>query len=954
MADRRRFFDVCLATLHSRRLWLAVCILVWTAPAVVSAQRLNITRYDAAAGLPSSRVLSVAQDDTGYLWFGTDAGLSRFDGTVFRSVPLAASSRGTRVIAIETAGDEILYATAEGDVGVVTRAGPQPLIGDGLGVGIRSIAVDRAGGFLLAGPGGVVELRDGSSRRVTAPDRVPAGCCNAALRDSRGRLWAGGTAGLFVIRGGSYARADGIAPGTAVNDLVEASDASVWIATSDGLYRHHAGETARVETGRERVFLSAYAHNDELWFGTRRGALRIAGGRTEPMAGAAGLGAGIVNDIIGDREGNVWMAMEGGVAKWSPSRFVAFTPTSGLPDAFVVDVAASPRGALVAVRSAIVSIGEDRQVQTEISVDPEGDLTITAVAALGEAGLAVGTDRGLVVRSGAGEEFLRVASAPVTALFAAGDTVLVGTESGLRRLDGDTLESLGPSGPASGHVIDVVQDRDGRIWVALASGDVWLGEEAGFRRLAVERDGATIPIVDLAVAGDGVWAATRGAGAWKFSPDGSASSLTRARNGLASDFVDVVLEGLEGEVWLCTSRGVDRWQGDSGIVHFDLADGLAALTCNSGAGAVGPAGTIWLGTALGLSLEVAERPATTQRPVAVISGVYAGGTAADRDVLRSLSADRNDLTIAFSALTYLDEGGTRFQYRLQDTSSRRVAGWSELTKQRRVSFMDLAPGEYLFEVQAISGAGLWSEETAPLEIVIRPRLWNRLPVQVAAATIVILIAGLLFWRRLRRLDGERQQLRVMVDKRTRELVEKNALLERMATTDELTGLANRRFFLDTMERELRKLTRISTDQQLSLLVIDLDRFKSVNDRYGHAAGDAVLRQVAQRLAQSVRATDVPARYGGEEFAILLPDTDSRGAEFLAEKLRDDVETAPVRHDGRTITVTISVGVATIDPPTRYDPAIEDDLVRRADEAMYEAKSGGRNRVVVAPPAQASE
>lgn len=945
---------MCLATLRSRRLWLAVCILVWTAPAVVSAQRLNITRYDASAGLPSSRVLSVAQDATGYLWFGTDAGLSRFDGTVFRPVPLAATSRGTRVTAIEALGDDILYATAEGDVGVVGHEGAQSLIGDGLGVGVRAIVADPAGGFLLAGPGGVVELRDGVSRRVTSPDRVPAGCCNTALRDSRGRLWAGGSDGLFIVRGGGYARAEGIAPESTVHDLVEASDASVWIATSDGLYRHYAGETSRFDTGPEQVFLSAYAYEDELWFGTRRGALRISGGRTEAMDSASGLGAGIVNDIVADREGNVWMAMEGGVAKWSPSRFVAFTPTSGLPDAFVVDLAASPRGVLVAVRSAIVSIDEDRQVQTEIAVEPQGDLTITSVAALGESGLAVGTDRGLVVRAEEDTEFLRIASPPVTALFAGGGALLVGTERGLRRLVGEVIESLGPPELASGHVIDVVEDRGGRTWVALATGAIWLGDDTGFRRLVVERDGAAIPIVDLALAGDGVWAATRGAGAWRLSADGSASSLTRAGNGLASDFVDVVLEGAGGAVWLCTSRGVDRWHGDSGIDHFDLADGLAALTCNSGAGAVSSSGNVWLGTALGLSLEVAERPAAMQPPVVVLSSVHADGAPVDRDMLRNLPPGRRDLSIAYSALTYLDERGTRFQYRLRDSSDRGAGDWSELTKERRVSFMDLAPGQYVFEVAAISGAGLWSETPALLEINVQPSFWDSLPVKIAAGAIVALVAGLLFWRRLRRLDGERQQLRVIVDKRTRELVEKNALLERMATTDELTGLANRRFFLDTMERELRKLTRISTDQQLSLLIIDLDRFKSVNDRYGHAAGDAVLRQVAQRLAQSVRATDVPARYGGEEFAILLPDTDSRGAEFLAEKLRNDVETAPVRHDGRTITVTISVGVATIDPPTRYDPAVEDDLVRRADEAMYEAKTGGRNRVVVAPPAQVSE
>jgi two-component system cell cycle response regulator len=134
-------------------------------------------------------------------------------------------------------------------------------------------------------------------------------------------------------------------------------------------------------------------------------------------------------------------------------------------------------------------------------------------------------------------------------------------------------------------------------------------------------------------------------------------------------------------------------------------------------------------------------------------------------------------------------------------------------------------------------------------------------------------------------------------------------------------------------------------EPVATLLIDMDHFKSINDTYGHAAGDEVLKEFALRLATSVRAIDVLCRYGGEEFVVVMPDTQQEDACRIAERIRLHVAGAPFRiHGGRdTISATISIGVA-----SSHDP--EDTLealLQRADEALYEAKSGGRNRVVTA-------
>lgn len=165
-------------------------------------------------------------------------------------------------------------------------------------------------------------------------------------------------------------------------------------------------------------------------------------------------------------------------------------------------------------------------------------------------------------------------------------------------------------------------------------------------------------------------------------------------------------------------------------------------------------------------------------------------------------------------------------------------------------------------------------------------------------------------------------------------------LEDLAATDGLTGLANRAYFDQYIRTEVAQCRR--NGQPLSLLMVDIDRFKAVNDTLGHPCGDEVLRKVAEILGATVRNSDTAARYGGEEFVVVLPETELEGAAALAEKLRDQVEKTPILYKGQTVKVTISIGVS-----TQYSHPLnsEKDLIKAADDNMYRAKDAGRNRVV---------
>lgn len=165
-------------------------------------------------------------------------------------------------------------------------------------------------------------------------------------------------------------------------------------------------------------------------------------------------------------------------------------------------------------------------------------------------------------------------------------------------------------------------------------------------------------------------------------------------------------------------------------------------------------------------------------------------------------------------------------------------------------------------------------------------------------------------------------------------------LERLASTDPLTGLSNRRHLFDNAETLLRAAAR--SPAPMSALMVDIDHFKNVNDKLGHAAGDTVLQEIAVRLGQNLRSGDLLGRVGGEEFAILLPATGADAARGVAERLRLAVSGAPIALGSGEVTVTISLGVAVLAGPA----ATMEKLLRRADEALYAAKRGGRNRAVL--------
>jgi diguanylate cyclase (GGDEF)-like protein len=189
---------------------------------------------------------------------------------------------------------------------------------------------------------------------------------------------------------------------------------------------------------------------------------------------------------------------------------------------------------------------------------------------------------------------------------------------------------------------------------------------------------------------------------------------------------------------------------------------------------------------------------------------------------------------------------------------------------------------------------------------------------------------------------ERVRTERELEEKSAELVAVNKKLSQLAITDSLTQIFNRRRFNEILNKEIKRFSRRKYSA-LSLMMIDIDHFKKLNDTYGHLAGDTVLREIAKLLREGVRETDTVARFGGEEFVIVLPDTRLDGAAHKAEILVKRTEATEFPGHDTAIHVTISIGVAA------YASGSPQDLIHAADLALYQAKRSGRNAVVVSRP-----
>jgi diguanylate cyclase (GGDEF)-like protein len=942
----------------------------------------------AIAGLPHDFVWSLSWGAAG-MWIGTNGGglaLYRPELERIDTWPALAATPAHRwVLSVLETRDGTVWAGTRGG-GVVRAAWPggspegEPAVrvlgtAQGLpGETVRALVEGRDGGLWLGTDGGLARLRPGGTvaEPVALVGDGGAEPVVAALVMLPGdELWVATRSGLFRLDAaagrvvGTWTHRAGdprSLPSDALFSLAAAADGAIWAGSDRGLARvdRRSGEVVRVggdavtpgPSGDEIMALLATA-DGAIWAGTfNQGIARFdpAKGlfvtqRPDPQR-PDWLSPHRVRALLEDRHGAVWVGTVGGglhkVEPWGAARWLRAGP-GGIPHDNVWALLERRDGDVLAATDAGLSrIRGDAAPQTMLR-PPAGALLRALVE---------GPDGTLWVAGASGVLRLPPRGSPEPVPLAdAGGRPLLDIYSLLLDPDG-TLWAGSWNGLCRRDPGEIVRCWDRNSSPALPDALVWALHRDRSGRLWAGTNGGLVRIAE----GDrGGVAAFRSVG---------------EREGLPSNVVYAILEDDEGGLWLSTNRGLARWHPDArpgdparGIRVFDESDGLASTELSFGAAHRGRSGRLYVGGKSGFSAftpeEVLLRGSPPPRPLLI--GLRLGDQpvpvappAGERQVLRRAlhASDRlrlswNDPIVAFhfAAPEFRAPGRLRFQYRLEGFDP----GWRAAGDDRVATYTNLDPGDYRLRVRVTDPDGRWSPHEVALPVVVAPPWWATWWFRLLAGLglVAVVVGG--YRVRIHALQTRRRELEALVGERTealavktRELEEKNEQLYELSVRDRLTGVHNRGYATDMLTRLVAEAARYR--RPMAAVLLDLDRFKAINDRHGHAAGDAVLRAAASRLKRRLRQTDLVARWGGEELLVLLPETTLETAVALAEELRAELAAEPVDWDGTAIPVTASFGVAACDGSPAETP---EGFLHRADVALYEAKEAGRNRVEVA-------
>ena len=486
----------------------------------------------------------------------------------------------------------------------------------------------------------------------------------------------------------------------------------------------------------------------------------------------------------------------------------------------------------------------------------------------------------------------------------------VATVHGLNLFDGGSghfrrfmHDAANPASLPGDYVATLLLDRRQRLWVGMLGGGIAVlepGPDARTGQTSAEAGGDPF-------------------GAYRFRHLGLAE-------GLPNDNVDKLLEDGEGRIWASTDHGIAMIDPTSLAVRtFGQADGVALNSHWVHSGARMADGTLLFGGNGGLTVvHPARHSVWTYRAPVVVTAVRIGSGDKPAVGPLMLSPGEQNVQVEFAALDYSAPDKNRYAYRLVGFDDDWVATDAA---HRLAAYTNLPPGRYTLLMHGSNRNGQWTEPPTELAVTVLPAWYQTnwfklvcLAVGIAAVAVFIHTRTTYFRRRQRYLENQ--------------IAERTAELERISVTDQLTGLFNRRKLDEALIQEMERAERYG--QAFSVVICDVDKFKSVNDLHGHQVGDMVLVSITKILRQGVRKTDIIGRWGGEEFIVICPNTDLNGAVAMAEHLRQLVEGNKFNVVGPK---TCSFGVAqlTLDEPVK-------SLVFRADAALYRAKAGGRNRV----------
>ncbi|MBI4911377.1 MAG: diguanylate cyclase [Acidobacteria bacterium] len=962
---------------------LALLLLATTLSGGVADPRgtFGFRSYGIEQGLTNLSVNSLAQDAQGFLWVGTEDGLFRLEGDEFRRF---GTEHG---LPDDSIGNNALGPTPDGGLWVVTQKGPALWDGSRFLQPSELGFAEWNGKAGLALPTGWLILNDGKHNRFLIRGReAPRALAALPKVGGMSGAWASqdGRELLVLVAGQLWRGLDDrwermpAAPAFHGNPQSVRKDRNgiYWIRCERGILRAPSAQGPWEDVcgagGLSTSDNSSLVEDPfgRMWANTASRLVWYRDREAGELAEAQGLprGGGVV--LLVDREGNLWVGGEGVHRLLGRFAWEGFTQREGLPAHAVWSILRRRDGTLLAGTPNGLAVAESRgwkplpgtgqRLFSAMTEDPEGTLYAMPSLQAGEPPWLLALPRGSLVPTRISFNSLDPPAVPTSIASAGAGTLWYATSRGLylaqRQHGGWKMTPEGiPGWPREKASINQVWARDGHLWVAGSLGlaakvsGVWYTAR---KSTGLEDD----EVLTLAPSGEEAWLSYRSVKALsrvRLDSGGFRVIETlRSPHPLVGQVVLSLLRDPSGGLWMGTAQGVIWWEGPR-MERFGKGSGLPGVDCTQNGLWLDPGGDLWAGLSVGIAHFRNEFRAVPKGPPGV--RIMEALDGAGRRLLPADGPSRvpyRDRTLSFA---YLPVGqgvaeGTRFQVRLEGLED----DWRDTTI-REARYPGLRPGSYRFEVRMKD----WAGRTGPasgVDVRVGTPWWSSwwFTLLLIAGGLGALAAGV-GWRTalLRRRNEELERI---VQARTEALAQANFALQELSMGDPLTHLRNRRYLAITMPEEIARVLRVfqgllqkgadprQGNEDTVLLMVDMDHFKSVNDRFGHRAGDSVLEQTADILRAVCRESDTLVRWGGEEFLVLAKRTHRRNGELIAKNILEAIGAkAFVLPEGETIHCTCCVGFTAFPVlPGEPDAFRWEEAIEIADQCLYAAKNSGRN------------
>ncbi|MFQ6370581.1 diguanylate cyclase [Shewanella sp. YIC-542] len=931
-------------------------------------------------GLPHNTINSINQTPEGYLWLTSWEGVARFNGYKFkmfgRDNTTGLPDVGTRSSYLDRHG-RLIIGGARGGLTSIKDGIWHPLAPGG--VLINAIWVDDTDTMWFGTEGGGMfcQRPDGSRQTWGTAQGLPSNTIYGFAKAADNGMWIGTAKGLVLWQHGRFQRVSALHE-TPVFDLLNTPDGLI-IAGENGVWQQQANTITALHPQLHNVAVSQLMrdHQGSLWMGTvQKGVFRLSHRYgLEHLDVNHGMPSNRVLDIFEDKERSVWIGTNGGLFRLRDAPFSTITTEQGLAGNYV--------RALLAADNGDIWVGTSRGLSRysptvgKVTEQVLGGESILSLAPMDKNRLLIGTYTSGVFLYENGQTRLLVdrdsglISNEVRALLQAPDgSVWIGTAQGLAHWQHGKIRNLTTLNGLPGNFVVALHYGKQQLWVGTGTG-IASYRQGKFTPIPLQSfDEAEYVFGFYAQPDKGLlWAATD-RGLLRHRLDNGQTALIGRRNGLPFDkYFQLQIDGF-GNIWMTSNRGVLRFsEADANAVAdgqisqlptvlYGESDGMLSAQANGGSNPTmiqQRNGTVWMATAMGVA---SVKPQRLQQfneyiPQVVVERILLDDQAVPLSGHLTLGPQVQRLQIQYAGLSFIMP--TRLQYRTMLEGFEQE--WRDKSGQNQVEFTNLAPGQYRLNIESANPGGRWSK-AAYLVIEKQPYWWQTLWAKyMAVVVMLLLVIGFTYWRTASLRRSEQLLLRQVAHK-TAKLQQQAAVLENanqeksqllvqlqqqalalevQAKQDALTGLANRRAFDEYFAREFTRAKHLL--QPLSLVFIDIDHFKRVNDKYSHGIGDQVLIRLAQQLKKHCRATDSAARWGGEEFALLLPNTSREQAMQYCERLRQGIAMMDCSDIAMGLSLTVSIGLACSD-----DVAESWQLLNAVDNTLYSAKNNGRNRV----------